>query len=517
MFVLICRNSYLPVCNKRTAMRHSIHSFLTVFLILFLTAGCAIQQNPVTGNTRMFGYSWDQELRLGRDADPEIVAQFGLYEDEALASYVEEIGERILAESHMRRPETDAMFRETEFTFRLLDSPVINAFALPGGYVYFTRGIMAHLSNEAQFAVVMGHEIGHVAARHASQRALRQTIGQVAVVGGAVLGQEILGLPGQTLMDLSSTAAQLLFLSYSRENERESDRLGVEYAAMAGYDASEGAALFTSLKRISDKYGQSIPNFVSTHPDPGEREASIPELASQWRERGYEQSERNEDRYMELIDGMIFGENPRHGFVEESTFFHPDLEFLFRVPERWDLINQPSQVVLLAPDQEAVTIFAIDSEAVSARDAVRRLLSQDAITTISEEAALSSGEWDAWRAIADASLSDGTPVRLHIYGVAYGEYVYRFLSYSGREGFAAFEEAFDRLTGSFDRLTDPEKLAVEPVRLRTFRAERSGRFSSFLPDPLPMDIDPLDVAIINQVEPDSEIERGRWLKIPVQR
>ena len=176
----------------------------------------------------------------------------------------------------MKREDTDQKFRETEFYFKVLDSPVVNAFALPGGYVYFTRGLMAHLNNEAQLSVVIGHEIGHVAARHASQRAMRQQLGQIAVIGGAVLGQELLGLPGGNILNLSSQAAELLFLSYSRDAERESDELGVEYAAMTGFTAAEGAEFFTSLKRISEQSGQSIPTMMSTHPDPGERENRIP-------------------------------------------------------------------------------------------------------------------------------------------------------------------------------------------------------------------------------------------------
>ncbi len=166
----------------------------------------------------------------------------------------------------------------------------------------------------------MCHEIGHVAARHSSQRALRQTIGQVAIIGGALIGQEVFGLPGQTLLNLSSTDAQLIFLSYSRDNERESDKLGVEYAALSNYDAAEGAALFTSLKRISEMHGQSIPNFVSTHPDPGERERNIPREANHWRERGHEQTVRIEDRYMEIIDNLIYGEKLNKEPVRLRTF-----------------------------------------------------------------------------------------------------------------------------------------------------------------------------------------------------
>jgi len=497
-------------------MRRSIPAFLIPLMILFLTAGCSIQKNPVSGTTRAFGYSWQQEIQIGRDVDPEIVREFGLHDDDELASYVTEIGERILAESHLRRPDTDEQFRQTEFTFRVLDSPVINAFALPGGYIYFTRGIMAHLSNEAQFAVVMGHEIGHVAARHASQRALRQTIGQVAIVGGAVLGQEILGLPGQTLMNLSSTAAQLIFLSYSRENERESDRLGVEYAARTGYDGSEGAALFTTLKRISEMHGQSIPNFVSTHPDPGEREQRIPIMSQEWKERGYEQLERGTDRYMQRIDGLVFGENPRHGFTRDDHFNHPDLEFRFNKPSGWRLINQPSQVVLIGPNQDAISIFTIDSESSDPQASVNRLISSGQIQVIRQGETQSSGQWPAWEAVADASLRDGTPIRLHIQSISFDGRIYQFLSYSSRPDFEQHESNFRALASSFDRLRDPEILGIQPVRLHVFRADRSGTFSSFLPDPLPMDIEPLDVAIINQLELEDRIEAGDWLKIPRQ-
>lgn len=496
----------------RQLFNYSIFVLLTA---VFLT-GCSIQKNPVSGNKRAFGYSWSQEVQIGKDADKEITEQFGLYNDEEISTYVVDIGEKVLAESHMRRPETDPQFKETEFFFRVLDSPVINAFALPGGYVYMTRGLMAHLNNEAQFAVVMGHEIGHVAARHASQRALRQTVGQVAVIGGSVLGQEVLGLPGGTLLDLSSSAAQLLFLRYSRDNERESDELGVEYAAMNQYVASEGAALFTSLKRISENEQQSIPNLLSTHPDPGEREITIPQLAEEWRNRGYDQDIMNHDRYMELIDGMTFGENPREGFGRDGVFYHPELAFQFSIPAEWSLINQRAQVVLLSPDEDAVSIFRIDSESSTPQQSVQEITSQEEVDVIDEFQTESSNEWEAYVATAHASLEDGTPVTLHIYAVAYEERIYRFISYTNRDSYSSYEENFQEITGSFDHLTDSSILNIQPVRIRAFKAESSGSFSSFLPETLPMEITPMEVAILNQVELDEQIQQGQWLKIPVQ-
>ena len=263
---------------------------LALLIPLFFITACVVQRNPVSGNKRALAYSWDKEVEIGTQADSEISAQFGVYDDENIQDYIDQIGQEMLEVSHMRREDTDPKFKNTPFTFRVLNSPVVNAFALPGGYVYVTRGLMTHLNNEAQLAVVVGHEIGHVAARHASQRALSQTISQIAVVGGSILGQELLGLPGRSLMNLSSQAAQLILLSYSRDHERESDQLGVEYSARQGYLAAEGAEFFTSLKRISEKSGQPIPTHLSTHPDPGEREKNIPRMAEEWREKGFEQT-----------------------------------------------------------------------------------------------------------------------------------------------------------------------------------------------------------------------------------
>src|SRR5690625_3405169 len=185
-----------------------------------MTASCVVQENPVTGNKRAFAYSWDQEVQIGGEADQEIAAEFGIYEDSELRVYVIRLSEEILENSHMRREGTSEQFMETEFTFRVLDSPVVNAFALPGGYVYVSRGVLAHSNNDAQLAVVVRHELGHVVARHASQRGLKQASVQAAVVGGAMMRQELMGVPGESLLTLSSQAAQLLFLSHNRDQER---------------------------------------------------------------------------------------------------------------------------------------------------------------------------------------------------------------------------------------------------------------------------------------------------------
>ncbi|TVQ05010.1 MAG: peptidase M48 [Balneolaceae bacterium] len=475
---------------------------------------CVVQESPVTGQKRAYAYSWDQEVQIGRDVDLEIIREFGLYDDERVSNYFNAISKEILENSHMRREDTAARFRETEFTFRVLDSPVVNAFALPGGYVYVTRGLMAHMNNEAQLAVVIGHEIGHVAARHASQRGLQQTIGSVVVLGGAILGQELLGLPGETILNLSSQAAGLIFLSYSRNHERESDRLGVEYAAKTGYVAAEGAAFFTSLKRISERAGQSIPSLLSTHPDPGERERNIPRKAREWEEAGYQQTILNTERYMEILDGMIFGDNPRNGFREENTYYHPELAFLFPIPQNWRMINQPSQVVLLSPEQDAVMILRIDSESANPRESVQTFLSANNIET-DDQRTTQSGNLTAYEAnffIQDQNQNLG----VNIYALEYAGRVYRYINYTERNKFDAMKPRFAATTGGFRQLTDQRILNINPVRLSVRQVERDTRFRDLLPSNLPMNITPEEVEIINQVYLDDTIPAGTFIKIPVQ-
>ncbi len=490
------------------------HSIIFLSILLFASA-CSIQKNPVTGQKRLLAYSWDQEVQIGKEVDQEIIAQYGLYEDEKVESYIIELGEKVLAESHMRREDTDRQFRETEFFFRVLDSPVVNAFALPGGYVYVTRGLMAHLNNEAQLAVVLGHEIGHVAARHASQRAIRQQLGQIAVIGGAILGQELLGLPGESILNLSSQAAQLLFLSYSRDAERESDQLGVEYAAMNNYDAAEGAEFFTSLKRISERSGQAIPSMLSTHPDPGEREKRIPELAERWRERGYEQTMQNTERYNEMINGMLYGENPRNGFVDNGNFVHPDLEFQFPVPSNWQLINQPQQVVMVSSDQDAVMIFRIDGESQSAQGSIESFVAQEGITLNSDEPTLSGNQYQGYQADVTIQQQEGN-LRAIVYALEFQNRVYRFINYTGLNNFDNYRSVFTSVPEQFNRVTDNRILNIEPVRMQIITTDRAGTFRDFLPSSLPMDINEEELAILNQVNLDEQIEVGTALKIPVQ-
>src|SRR6476620_10937383 len=201
---------------------------LTVVSCLALFNQCA--KNPVTGNRQLVLMSEAQELAMGKGADPQIIQQYGLYPDKGLQDFINEKGKQMAAISH--RP-------NIEYNFRVVDSDILNAFAVPGGYVYFTRGIMAHFNNEAEFAGVLGHEIGHIAARHTVQQQTRQMLGNIGLIAGIIIKPEL-----GRFAEEASQGLGLLLLKYGRDAERQSDQLGVEYSTKIRYDAHYMAGFF---------------------------------------------------------------------------------------------------------------------------------------------------------------------------------------------------------------------------------------------------------------------------------
>lgn len=509
----------LPFLRQNLALRRARLLRLVLPLLLLAAtvgSGCfSTGTNPVSGNTRAYGYSWKEEVKLGKEADQQIQKQYGVYDNEEVTAYVEELGQKVLQESHMRRPSTPAKFRNTEFHFRVLDSPIINAFALPGGYVYVTRGLMAHLNNEAQLAVVLGHEIGHVAGRHASKQAAKRQIMQGVLIGGAVAGQAAFGgNTAENVLGIGGSAAQLLSLSYSRDDERESDQLGVEYAVKAGYDAAEGAAFFTSLKRQAKQSGQDLPTWKSSHPDPGNREDTVQELARKWEQKvAGEQTTRNQDVYYATIEGLVLGKNPRQGFVEKDVFYHPDLAFRFPTPDGWKVQNQTSQVAMIQPSEEAFLVFRISAEE-TPRAAAGKFTGQKGLSVVERRQTEVNGR-RAQRVVAEAQTKQGKTLRILTYFIEYEDRIYQFQGLTAAGRYETYRSVFERTMTGFDELRDADKLNVEPTRLTIDPASRTAAFRTFVDEgDLPDGINGTDLAIINQVELDETVEEGRPLKLP---
>jgi predicted Zn-dependent protease len=482
-----------------------------VVSVLFFLYSCVTDIVPATGERRYLGYTWQQETDIGKQASKEVTSLFGVYGDANLARYVTEVGNRVLATSHLRRPGADEQVRATPVTFTVLDSPVINAMALPGGYIYVTRGMLAHLNNEDQLATVIAHEIGHVAARHAARQAWQQQIGQGLLLGGAVLSQG-LGLPAGNILNFGGMAAQLFLLRYSREDELEADRLGVEYAMAAGYDSREVIGLFQTLDRMQEKEGQSMPSFLATHPNPGDRIQRIRELTSAARDS---RTSNPDTRYIHAVEGLVLGEDPRQGFVQDNVFYHPDLGFRFPIPRGFKAVNQPSQVVMVEGQNRAVLGFTGTAES-SAEAAAAKLLSQRGLRVVERGSTRING-FPAVGVLAEAQTQNGQIVTLTTYFIEYRGKVYQFIGYAPQQLFGSFQSAFLQTIRGFTEIQDSRILARQPVRLTLLRVSRSAPFRELIPRALPAPFTPEEAAILNEVDLNQEISPGKILKIPSQQ
>src|SRR5262245_62120246 len=310
-------------------------------LVVLLLSACV--RNPATGKREIVLVSENQEISMGQQSDIQAREEYGVVDSPALQNYVQTIGRKLVAVSH--RP-------NLEWHFTVVDSPVVNAFAIPGGYVYITRGILSYLGSEAELAGVVGHEIGHVTARHTVRQMTRAQLAQIGLGVGGVLSPTF-----GRLGNLAQNGLGLLFLRFSRDNEREADRLGVEYAARAAYDPREVSNFFEVLGRLSaagDR--ETIPGWLSTHPDPPERVQTTRMLAQQWIQMLGLTPERmivNRDNLIRAVDGMVFGNDPREGCSKGKEFYHPNLEFQIALPEGWQVENTRNAVLAMDPQKAA--------------------------------------------------------------------------------------------------------------------------------------------------------------------
>lgn len=301
---------------------------------LVVSAACAT--NPVTGKSQVSLLSEAEELAIGQQQDAEIRREMGVYDDAELQRYVTNIGLDLARTSH--RP-------NLPWTFTVVDNPAINAFALPGGYIYLTRGILAYLDDESELAGVLGHEIGHVTARHAVQAYTRQAEANLALTVLSIFVPST-----QPFAQVGAGGLGVLFLKHDREAELEADRLGVEYESTAGWDPSGMPRFLATLARVDALSERGVPNWLSTHPAPGARVGKAEPVAGKF--ASATATRVNRDQYQERIDGLVFGDNPKDGVVRGNVFLHPMLRIGLEFPDGWDVTNSPDAVLAQEPGTE---------------------------------------------------------------------------------------------------------------------------------------------------------------------
>ncbi len=458
-----------------------------------LIAGCV--RNPATGKSELMLVSESQEIQLGQQADSEVIQSIGLYPDPALQSYVSDLGKKLAATSE--RP-------NLPWTFRVVDDPAVNAFAIPGGFVYVTRGILSHMTNEAQLATVMGHEIGHVTARHTAHQMSREQVANLGLAVGSMASSRIARYAG-----LASQALGVLFLKFSRDNENQADELGVRYSSRTNYDSRQMDSVMAMLDRIESQSGGRLPEWLATHPNPGNRIGHINAVLAQTK-TDFTGTAVNREPYERRLDGMVFGMNPREGFFRGTEFYHPDLRFRISFPSGWQTVNGKSAVAAQSPGQDAVIELTL-AQGANADQAARAFLSQQGLQAGTVTRGNVNGLSTAEAPFA-ATSQNGTLQGQAVF-VEYGRNVYQLLAYGREASWATNRGVAQRAVASFGPLSDPALLTVQPQRLDLITLDRRTTIAQLAQQrPPPAPVSTATLALINQVEETTPLASGRIVK-----
>lgn len=479
-----------------------ITKFAALITMLALVISCAV--NPVTGKKQIMLMSEEQEIALGAEYDPQVIATFGEYKNDALLSFLQQRGTEMGKISH--RP-------NLQYHVKILDSPVVNAFAVPGGYIYLTRGILAQLNNEAELIGILGHEMGHIAARHTVSQQSKQQLGQLLLIGGMIASEKFAQYAEYALQGM-----QLLFLKFSRDDEREADRLGVEYSSKIHYDAHKMADFFKVLQKMSLSESQGgVPTFLSTHPDPGDRYNSVNQKATEWQQTlQYSDWKVNQENYLQMIDGIVYGEDPRQGYVEGNTFYHPEMKFRFSFPAGWQLENQPTQVIMAPQDGNAMIVFtlasgqSLEAAAQSTIDQLGLTLQENKRTTVNGMPALATV---CKQVSQNQSTGQQQSLQILSYYIDYNNTYFVFHGVSAEANFGNYFRTFEGTMTNFARLTDASKINVKPQRVLIRRVQRTGTLANALNYYGVPQAKMSELALLNNLELTDQVEAGRLIKI----
>ena len=484
-----------------------INSLLRYSLILLLIAlsGCAV--NPVTGESDFVLMSENEEISIGRQNHAKIIRQYGLYDAPALQDYVQRVGDKLAAKSHR----SNLVFR-----FSVLDSHEINAFALPGGYIYITRGLLAYLSNEAELAAVLGHEIGHVTARHAVRQ--QSTAAATGLLGAVLASQAGFNGAGNLLNSIGTA----LVRGYGRDNELESDRLGAEYLAKTGYDPLAMIEVIRVLKnqeiyerQLAKKEGREANVYhgvFATHPDNDKRLQEVIGRAKQLQTRSL-RNNNNRVAFLRNLEGVVFGEGEKQGIVRGNKFYHHELNIKLDLPPNWRIKNNPNSIVAIAPGNKGLLqITAVD---INKRITPKQFLKQRLkLGRLQHGERFQSNNLKGYTAISSVSRTVyGT--RLMRFVVIYKNntaWVFQGLAKDEKTPYQ-FDSEIINTARSFRSLTSAERNKAKPRRIHIITAKKNTRFATLAKQSQLGPNAEAQLRLLNKLYPDGEPAPGTALKI----
>ena len=470
-------------------------------LALGLTFGLAAMScatNPATGRRQLILMSEQEEIALGKQSDAEIRQQMGVYDDRAVQQYVDRIGQRLARQSF--RP-------DLPWTFTVVDEAAVNAFALPGGYIYITRGIMPFLRNEAELAGVIGHEVGHVDGRHSVDQYSKQVLTQGALAGASVF------LPKwQGALGAGSIAAQLTFLKFGRDAELEADKLGVNYASGGGWAPRAMEGVLGTLGRLDAAQGErrGVPNWAMTHPPAEDRVIKIQDAVSEAAAKGGAAT--NPAEYERIISNLVYGDSREKGMVRGSEFVHPVLRFSLRFPDGWNIVNGATQVSATESDQGNVVMLLelSPSKNASPEQAARADMSQSGLREVEGRSGRING-LDAYVATYEGAV-ENTRVLVRAAHIRSGQQMYIVGGLTTASEFPRADRLFTQSIQSFRQLSAQEADRIQPSRV-TFATVRSGDSWESLARQGGSGIRPSTLAIMNGNDPGTPPRPGARVRI----
>ncbi|MBX2847580.1 MAG: M48 family metalloprotease [Acidiferrobacterales bacterium] len=470
--------------------------FFLFILFAFLSA-CAT--NPVTGK-RQLALSESWELSAGAQYHEQILQQYQVYDDTELQAYVNDIGQRLAAKSHRS---------DLKWTFTLLDSPEVNAFALPGGFTYITRGIMAYMNKEAHLAGVIGHEIGHVTARHGAQRAAQQQVAGVGAIGVAIL------TGSSELAQASQMLGGALMSGYGREQELESDRLGAEYIAQNNYDVDEMLGVISILKnqelfaadkaRAEGREPQAYHGLFSTHPDNDKRLQEVIKAAEKFRDTS--EPIADDGKFLRLTNGMTFGESESQGITRGNKFYHKDLDLYLEFPQGWRVVNQPTQVLAISPDSSQAIAMRMDSTQAANPGAYLNSKFQP----LSNQQNVDTGFGQAAAAVATLTdESTGQQQNVRVSAIPRGQQTYLIV---GQGKSTLPNQDFFSVVKSMRGLKNSEQSLASGNRIELVTAQRGDTFAKLAQQTNIGDYAEAQLRLINNMYPSGEPTPGQLIKV----
>ena len=476
-----------------------LNTLVAILLVLTLT-DCA--QNPVTGNPNFVMMSESQEVQTGREEDAKVRREYGVYDNQALQQYVNEVGQRLAKNGH--RP-------NLQYSFLVVDSPEINAFALPGGYVYITRGILAYLNSEAELAAVLGHELGHVTARHSVQQISAAT---AAGVGAALLQIFVPELRNQTGDSVINLLGNVLLSGYGREHELEADRLGAQYLARTGYDPQATIKVIGVLKNqelfdaeIAKSEGReprSYHGVFASHPDSDTRLQQVVGEAGRPASGG---GRVNQEEFLRKIDRMVFADSPSQGIIRNGNFYHPDLGMALTFPQNWRIQNRPDRVAAKNPGDDAVIELRAAGPAQGAPIEVLRKTVRGNVG-----AEITQTMINGLPAALTTTSMQGLPTRVAVVFLGKTAFLIGGQARSGQAMQRALPE-INTAIASFRPLGDAERKLARPLTLRVINAPKGATFSDLARNS-PLGKNAVShLRLINGMYPGGEPRAGQPLKI----